>query len=158
MSLATSSEGSEAPDGVACQSEGIARLSLLRAVRQGVPRGRAGVRLRTAAVPTAEQPGVDGQTFEDIEAYGVERWLDELAEELQKQNVSTASRSGGCTSRSRTASSGRWGSRRSGTAWCRWRPLLVLEPIFEADLQPEQYAYRPRPQRPGRRAGRSTGC
>jgi len=26
-------------------------------------------------------PGVDGQTFEDIEAYGVERWLGELAEQ-----------------------------------------------------------------------------
>ncbi len=30
-------------------------------------------------------PGVDGQTFEDIDAYGFERWLDELAEELRKQ-------------------------------------------------------------------------
>ena len=28
-------------------------------------------------------PGVDGQTFEDIEKYGVERWLDELTEELR---------------------------------------------------------------------------
>ena len=28
--------------------------------------------------------------------------------------------------------------------------LVVLEPIFEADLQPEQYAYRPGTQRPGR--------
>ena len=28
-------------------------------------------------------PGVDGQTFADIEQYGVERWLDELAEELR---------------------------------------------------------------------------
>jgi hypothetical protein len=27
--------------------------------------------------------GVDGQTFEDIEAYGVERWLDELTQELK---------------------------------------------------------------------------
>ena len=27
--------------------------------------------------------GVDGQTFEDIEEYGAERWLDELAEELR---------------------------------------------------------------------------
>jgi hypothetical protein len=28
-------------------------------------------------------PGVDGQTFADIEAYGVEKWLKELMEELR---------------------------------------------------------------------------
>ena len=36
-----------------------------------------------AAVVNGGAPGVDGQTFEDIEAYGVEKWLDELAEELR---------------------------------------------------------------------------
>ena len=30
--------------------------------------------------------GVDGQTFEHIEAYGVERWVDELAEELERKD------------------------------------------------------------------------
>lgn len=30
-------------------------------------------------------PGVDGQTFEDIEAYGLGRWLDELADDLKKR-------------------------------------------------------------------------
>ena len=30
--------------------------------------------------------------------------------------------------------------------------MLVLEPIFEADLQPEQHAYRPRTQCTGRRS------
>src|ERR1700687_5826161 len=29
--------------------------------------------------------GVDGQRFEDIEAYGVERWLDELGQELKSR-------------------------------------------------------------------------
>src|SRR5208282_1992111 len=29
--------------------------------------------------------GVDGQRFEDIETYGVERWLDELAQELKSR-------------------------------------------------------------------------
>jgi hypothetical protein len=37
---------SEVADGVARQSEGIAQLSLLCAVRQGVPEGRSGFRLR----------------------------------------------------------------------------------------------------------------
>jgi retron-type reverse transcriptase len=30
-----------------------------------------------------EAAGVDGQTFEDIEEYGVQRWLDELTQELK---------------------------------------------------------------------------
>src|SRR5579864_6268559 len=29
--------------------------------------------------------GVDNQTFEDIEAYGAERWMDELTEELKSR-------------------------------------------------------------------------
>jgi hypothetical protein len=29
--------------------------------------------------------GVDGQRFEDIETYGIERWLGELAEELTQR-------------------------------------------------------------------------
>jgi len=29
--------------------------------------------------------GIDGQTFEDIDAYGTEPWLDELAQELKSR-------------------------------------------------------------------------
>ncbi len=29
--------------------------------------------------------GVDNQTFEDVEAYGTERWLDELTQELKSR-------------------------------------------------------------------------
>jgi RNA-directed DNA polymerase len=86
--------------------------------------------------------GVDEQTFTDVESYGVLKWLGELAEELKKKTYRPQ------------AVRRVWIPKPDG----KQRPLgiptikdrvvqtavlLVLEPIFEADLQPEQYAYRP---------------
>jgi len=45
--------------------------------------------------------GVDDQTFEDIEAYGAERWLDELTQELKSRTYRPLP-CGGCIYRSRT--------------------------------------------------------
>jgi group II intron reverse transcriptase/maturase len=86
--------------------------------------------------------GVDGQSFEDIEEYGEERWLDELAEELKNQTyrplpvrrVYIPKPDG----KQRPLGVPAIRDRTAETA-----AVLVLEPIFEADLQPEQYAYRP---------------
>ena len=86
--------------------------------------------------------GVDGQTFEDIEAYGVERWLDELAQELKKSNVSTTSGAAGVHTRSRMGKQRPLGVPAIRDRTVQTAAVLVLEPIFEADLQPEQYAYR----------------
>jgi RNA-directed DNA polymerase len=38
-----------------------------------------------SAAPTRGAPGVDGQGFADVEAYGAERWLGELALALREE-------------------------------------------------------------------------
>ena len=55
-------------------------------------------------------PGVDGQDFADVEKYGVERWLGELALALREETY-RPDRSDECISRKPTANSGRWASR-----------------------------------------------
>ena len=88
-------------------------------------------------------PGVDGETVADIESFGVERWLGALARDLKAG-----------TYRPREVRQVLIPKKQRG----KFRPLgipclrdrvaqtaamLVLSPIFEADLQAEQYAYRP---------------
>jgi group II intron reverse transcriptase/maturase len=85
--------------------------------------------------------GVDDQTFEDIEAYGAERWLDELTQELKSRTYRPLP-----VRRVYIPKPG--GQQRPlGVPAIRDRAvmmavILVLDPIFEVDLQPEQYAYR----------------
>ena len=86
--------------------------------------------------------GVDGQRFEDITAYGEERWLGELAERLRGKDYRPE------------AVQRVWIPKPNGES----RPLgiptitdrvvqtalmLVIEPLFDADLSAEQYGYRP---------------
>ena len=87
-------------------------------------------------------PGVDRQDFEAVEAYGLERWLGELALALRQETyqpdpirrvyIPKANGKlrplGISTLRDRV---------------CMTAAMLVLAPIFEADLPSELYAYRP---------------
>ena len=85
--------------------------------------------------------GVDEQTFEDIDQYGRERWLDELTLELKSRTYQPQA------VRRVYIPKPDGKQRPLGIPTIRDRVVqtaagLVLEPIFEADLQPEQYAYR----------------
>ncbi len=88
-------------------------------------------------------PGVDGQTLADIESIGLEEWLAGIREDLraktyQPQPVQRVAipKPGG-------------GQRPLGIPTVRDRVVqttakLMLEPIFEADLEPCAYGYRPK--------------
>jgi RNA-directed DNA polymerase len=87
-------------------------------------------------------PGIDGQDFSDIEAYGVERWLGELAQALKEKTYRAQAVRRVYIPKAN-------GKRRPlGVPTIRDRvaqtaAVVVLTPIFEADLDPHQYAYRP---------------
>jgi RNA-directed DNA polymerase len=85
--------------------------------------------------------GVDDQTFEDIEAYGAERWLDELTQELKSRMYRPLP-----VRRVFIPKPGGKQRPLGVPAICdrtvMMAAVLVLDPIFEVDLQPEQYAYR----------------
>jgi group II intron reverse transcriptase/maturase len=85
--------------------------------------------------------GVDGQTFEAIFEYGYERWLSELEEELRKKGYQPEA------VRRVWIRKANGGRRPLGIATIKDRVVqmamvTVIEPIFEADLEPEQYGYR----------------
>jgi len=87
-------------------------------------------------------PGVDRQDFADVEEYGLKRWLGELALALREETY--------CPDPIRRVfipkANGKL--RPLGISTLRDRvimaaAMLVLEPVFEADLPRQQYAYRP---------------
>jgi RNA-directed DNA polymerase len=87
-------------------------------------------------------PGVDGESFAAIEAAGLEAWLAGIRKDLDAKTYRPAPvrrvmipKPGG-------------GERPLGIPTIRDRVVqtaakLVLEPIFEADLDPAAYGYRP---------------
>src|SRR5580704_16621835 len=88
-------------------------------------------------------PGVDGVTFAQIEAAGLEDWLARLGEELRAKTYQ-------CQPVRRVMIPKPGGGERPlGIPTIRDRVVqtaakLVLEPIFEADLDPSAYGYRPK--------------
>src|SRR5450432_3123940 len=87
-------------------------------------------------------PGVDGESFEAIESRGLEEWMKGLREELRNQTYKPQP-----VRRVKIPKAG-GGERLLGIPTIRDRVAqsaakLVLEPIWEAELEPNAYGYRP---------------
>ena len=88
-------------------------------------------------------PGVDGMTFEQIESSGLENWLSRLGDELRAKTYQ-------CQPVRRVMIPKPGGGELPlGIPTIRDRVVqtaakLVLEPIFEADLDPAAFGYRPK--------------
>ena len=85
MSLTPPSKVQKLQTALHAKAKGSPKLPVLCAVRQGVSTRRPGVRLRSAAVPTAARRGSTARRSRTSRRTGVERWLDELAEELEEK-------------------------------------------------------------------------
>src|SRR5271157_5914404 len=86
--------------------------------------------------------GVDGETFEQIESQGIDGWLETLREELRSGQYVPQPLLRVWIPKSNG------GQRPLGIPTIRDRVaqmavVLIIGPIFEADLLPEQYGFRP---------------
>jgi group II intron reverse transcriptase/maturase len=87
--------------------------------------------------------GVDGETFEDIETYGIKTWIGKLQEELQGATYAPQP-----LRRVWIPKADGRGQRPLSICCIKDRVVqaavhLILSPIFETDLFPEQYGFRP---------------
>ena len=88
-------------------------------------------------------PGLDGVSFESIEARGVQEFLKGIQEELLTRTYKPSK------NRRVEIPKGNGKTRRLGIPTIKDRVVqgaikLILEPIFEADFYPSSFAYRPR--------------
>ena len=92
-------------------------------------------------------PGVDGESFKDIESRGLGEWKNGLREELRNQTYQPGYPLGPVRRVMIPKPGG--GERPLGIPTIRDRVAqtaakLILEPIWEAELEPNAYGYRPR--------------
>jgi RNA-directed DNA polymerase len=92
-------------------------------------------------------PGVDGESFADIESKGIKEWLNGLGKDLHDKTYKPGYPLGPV--RPKTIEKRGGGERALGIPTIRDRVAqtaakLVIEPILEADLEPSAYGYRPK--------------
>jgi RNA-directed DNA polymerase len=88
-------------------------------------------------------PGIDGQEFADIEAYGEEQWLGELADTLRRKTYRAEAVRRVWIPKAGSNKLRPLGIPRIADRVVMTAATVVLEPIFEVDMPAEQHGYRP---------------
>ena len=86
--------------------------------------------------------GVDGETIEEVKQRGVEGWLRELSQELREGTYRPKAVRQVLIPKKQPGKFRPLGIPCLRDRVAQTSAMLVLSPIFEADLQPEQYGYR----------------
>ncbi len=87
--------------------------------------------------------GVDGETVADVEARGVERWVGELSRDLREGTYEPRAVRRVLIPKKQPGKFRPLGIPCLRDRVAQTSAMMVLSPIFEADLEPEQYGYRP---------------
>ena len=88
-------------------------------------------------------PGVDGIKIKDIEKMGEDRWLGELSQELRRGEYKPAPVRAVRIPKKEPGKFRELGIPTVRDRVVQTAAMLVLEPILDTDLPPEQYGYRP---------------
>ena len=86
---------------------------------------------------------MDGETVADIGAHGVERWVGELSRDLRDGTYEPSPVRQVLIPKKQPGKFRPLGIPCLRDRVAQTSAMLVLSPIFEADLEPEQYGYRP---------------